>query len=123
MIDKEERGEKMSMESRCQEGKYGCKYSGDLYEICPTYCLGYTENGDKIFARKDFPLYCKDCNDRDSNFCLRYKDLICFNELDPFNCKADLLNDELYGIELAKKRDEALKNACFKRNVPYKEPN
>ena len=106
----------------CQQGKYGCKYGGDLDEICPKY-IGYTKNGDPIFAKKDFPLYCKNCGDRDFDFCLRWKDLICFNEQDPFNCKANLLNDELYGEYLIKKRLKALKNACLKRNLLYREPN
>jgi len=79
--------------------------------------------GEPIFATEDFPLHCKKCEDRDFDFCMRHKDLICFNEQDPFNCKADLLNDELYGSELLKKCIEATKNAFLKRNLPYKEPH
>jgi len=114
--------EGISMGLRCQRGKDGCKYRGDLFEICPKY-QRITENGELIFAIKNFPLHCKDCEDRDFDFCLRYKDLICFNEQDPFNCKVDLSSDELYGIELMKKLNEATKKAFLKCNLPYKEPH
>jgi len=109
------------MESQCQEGKYGCKYSGDLYEICPKYRQGSTKNGEPILERKDFPHHCRDCEDRDFDFCLRFKDLICFNGQDPFDCKMDLLNDELHGIALGRKLREAMREAFLKREIPYKE--
>lgn len=109
------------MESRCQEGKYGCKYRGDLFQCCEKYYEGSTEDGEPIIAEKDFPSYCKDCKDRDFDFCLRYKDLICYNNQDPYNCKADLLNDRLHGAELIKKYNDSLRNACLKRNLPFQE--
>lgn len=111
----------IGVESRCQKGEYGCKYCGDLDEICPKY-QRFTEDGEPI-TTKDFPLHCKDCECRDFNFCLFYTDLICFNEQDPFNCKADLTNDKLYGIELSEKCNEATKKAFLKRNLPYKGPH
>jgi hypothetical protein len=107
------------MESRCQEDRYGCKYSGDLFDICPEYCQGATENGQPIIQRKDFPLRCKECKTRDFDFCIRFNDLICFNGQDPFNCKADLQNDKFHGIELMKKRDKTAKDAFLKRDLPY----
>ena len=110
------------MELKCQQINHRCKYSGDLFEICTKYYKGSTENGEPIYSRFDFPHYCKECEDRDFDFCLRYTDLICFNEQDPFSCSADLKNDDFYGIELAKKTSDALKKAFIKRNLPYKEP-
>jgi hypothetical protein len=109
------------MESKCQEGKYGCKYGGDLFEIYPKYWKGSTEDGEPIILKNEFPIYCINCKDRDFNFCLRYKDLICLNEQDPYNCKADLLHDKLRGIELSRKQTESMRNAFLKRNLPFKE--
>lgn len=110
------------MESKCQQGNHGCRYSGDLFEICTMYLRGSTENGEPIHNRQNFPHYCRECKDRDFDFCLRYRDLICFNEQDPFNCKAELEKDELYGIKLIEKTNDALKKAFLKRNLPYSEP-
>lgn len=110
------------MELHCQDDRFGCKYSGDLFQCCPKYSLGSTEDGDPIFARKNFPLYCRDCIERDFDFCLLYRDLICFNEQNPLECKADLLNDKLCGEELIKKTMEATKRAFLKRNLPDQEP-
>ncbi len=110
------------MELKCQQGKDGCKYCGDLFEICTEYCKGSSENGEPIYSRLDYPHYCRDCKDRDFDFCLRYTDLICFNEQDPFDCRADLENDEFYGTELIRKTHDATKRAFLKRNLLYEEP-
>jgi len=50
-------------------------------------------------------------------FAKRFKDLICFNEQDPFDCKVDLEKDELYGVELLKKHMEALEKARLKHGL------
>ncbi|MDI6826820.1 MAG: hypothetical protein QMD36_06625 [Candidatus Aenigmarchaeota archaeon] len=71
-------------------------------EICPKYIKGSTEDGSPIILRKNFPLFCQECEDRDVDFCMQFKDLICFNEQDPFNCGTDLEKDNLSGTELLK---------------------
>jgi len=107
--------------SKCQEGKYGCKYSGDLDETCPKYRQGSTENGEPVIASREFPTHCRNCEHRDFDFCLLYKDLICFNGQDPFDCKADLLGDRVFGLELLQKTRAVAKNAFQKRGIPFKE--
>jgi hypothetical protein len=111
----------MTEELKCQDGKYGYKYLGDLDEICSKYCEGSTENGEPIFASGDFPFRCRNCEHRDFDFCMFYKDLICFNKQSPFNCQADLNSDTIHGLELAEKQREATRNAFLKRNLPLKE--
>ena len=109
------------MKSLCQ-ANHECKYRGDLVEICPEYYRGSSEDGEPIILEKNFPLFCKDCKDRDFDFCKRFRDLICFNNQDPYDCKADLSKDTVYGLELAKKHHDAIRMAHLKRNLPFKEP-
>jgi len=106
------------MKPRCSEGRYGCKYRGDLFEVCGEYYRGHVD-GDPIYAEEEFPIHCKDCEHRDFDFCLFQSDLICFNEQDPFDCRADMSNDRIGGLELMQKQQEAIKKACLKRNILY----
>lgn len=91
--------QRMSLQSKC----LNCKYLGDLDEICPKYMIGIAEDGSPII-RKNFPLFCKECDDRDLDFCTRFRDLICYNEQDPFKCSVNLDRDNLSGVEFLRKR-------------------
>lgn len=83
------------MKTECNEGKRGCKYRGDLDEICGKYRKGVTPNGEPIWARDEFPLFCKACADRDFDFCVRFKDLICFNHSARANVNCSVLSEYL----------------------------
>ena len=90
-----------------------CKHAGDLDEVCPKYSL-IAEDGTRVIRRSEFPLLCKECKDREFDFCTRFRDLICYNDQDPFNCQVDLEKDELYGTGLIEKHMEALRRARLK---------
>ena len=107
--------------SKCTKGLSGCVYCGDLFDICPKYVTG-SHNGSPIIAKKDFPEICRDCEDKDYNFCARFKDLIYFkDDQDPFNCGIDPPTIKLSIIEFDKMRREAMRKACSKRHISYRE--
>ena len=99
--------------SKCTD----CKHAGDVHEICPRYLIGRAEDGSPIRRDYEYPSLCRDCPDRDSDFCMKFKDLICYNEQDPFDCKTDLEKDDLYGNELLRKHMEATEKALLKRGL------
>ena len=109
------------MEIRCNEGKYGCKYRGDVVDICTEYVQG-SSNGESITANKEFPKRCKDCKYRDVDFCMRLGDVLCFANQDPFECKINLEEDKIYGQDLIDKSIKAVEEARRKRNWRY-DPN
>lgn len=84
----------------------GCKYAGDLEEICSKYIF-LRENG-PVVLHNIFPLLCKTCQKRNKDFCNKFNDFICLNDQDPFNC--NFTGDQIFGIELAKKIHKKLKN-------------
>jgi hypothetical protein len=106
------------MEIKCNTGKSGCKYRGDIVDVCIVYVQG-SSNGESIIANTEFPNRCKDCKYRDVDFCMRYGDVLCFANQDPFECKVDLLEDKIYGQDLIKKSSKALTKARRKRNWHY----
>jgi hypothetical protein len=105
------------MNSKCSDGKNFCKYRGDLPEICPKYCKG-NNNGEPIIAWNEFPMLCKDCNDRDLYWCKSQSDLICFAEQDPFDCRKDLAKDTIWGEDLIKSNLKAIERARKKWGSP-----
>ncbi len=105
------------MSSKCNEGRYGCKYLGDLPDICVKYHRG-SHNGNPIIAWNEFPMLCKECEHRELYWCKFQHDLICFAEQDPYNCMKDLSKDTLAGIELIAFRNQAIEKACEKWSSP-----
>ena len=82
---------------KCYQGN-GCMFRGDLPERCMKYLKG-DHNGEPIFAYDEFPDRCRDCESRDVDFCYALGDLICFKQEDPFDCKIQLPQEALYGLE------------------------
>jgi hypothetical protein len=91
----------------------GCKYAGDVDDICPKYKMGI--DGYSIL-QEFYPLLCKDCPSRVVHFCQRYNDDICIMKQDPFDCKIDLEKDKLWGIELLQKHLE-IGESSMKKNI------
>ena len=109
----------MYMQIKCNEGKFGCPFRGDLPEICLDYRRG-EHNRDSIIAHVEFPALCRDCRDRDVDFCGRHGDLICLKNQNPYDCKIDLTNETIRGVALIQMSHDAIQEARLKRNWQYK---